>query len=224
MNHFHKDQNLTPTPLHIQCPHCFKDFKTFKHKFKDVFPNVKCSFCTKNFWVEANKHTPSIILGHIKSNTIYFDKNAEPTKTCPRCVEDIPVNNKNCSYCGVSFTKITDGITTVFPLRKTWEEVIKNWHKEHIHHNFLTECKKQQDLVYGVWCYSKILKTDKNNQIAKDMINRMEALTWFEEEEISLPKKTLINKFNSSVNKVRNNIIYAFMLSMVFYFVLYLIV
>ena len=112
------------------------------------------------------------------------------TKICPRCTEEVAIESEKCSHCGVVFFKMIEGPgPATFQLMGEWAKVIKNWHNESQHDNFLRACRKQNELVYGISCYGRILKEEKDNKKAQEMIKRMEALTWFFEEELSLPKK-----------------------------------
>ena len=192
MRQFHEDQkNLIPSQLRIRCPYCFQTFKAFSKEFEEDQPDFQCSVCHETFWINP-KDTDPVILG--KPADMQKKTNKVPTglgvstKICPRCTEEVPMADQECSYCGVVFIKLIEGGGTSFQLRGTWAKVVRNWHDENKHDAFLTACHKQNELVYGISCYGRILKEDKNNKKALEMIKRMEALTWFFEEEISLPK------------------------------------
>lgn len=207
MRQFYEDQkNLNPTELRIRCPHCFQIFKTQRKEFEEDHPDFQCSVCRGMFWIDS-KDTSPVILGKPADTQ---KKGISPpsglgvsTKICPRCTEEVPINDQECSYCGVVFIKLIEGGGTAFPLRGAWAKVVKNWHDEKMHDSFLTTCHKQNELVYGISCYGRVLKEDKNNKKALEMIKRMESLTWFFEEEISLPKLPFKEMF---YRKVRNTV------------------
>ncbi len=205
MRQFYEDQkNLTPTELRIRCPYCFQVFKAFKKEFEEDQPDFQCSVCREKFWIDS-KDTNPIVLGkpaNIQKNGISEQSGLGfSTKVCPRCTEEVPIKDQECSYCGVVFIKLIEGGGTSFPLRGAWAKVIKNWHDEKMHDAFLTTCHKQNELVYGISCYGRVLREDKGNKKALEMIKRMESLTWFFEEEISLPKLPFKEMF---YRKIRN--------------------
>ena len=199
-------KKLTSLQLHIRCPYCFQVFKAFKHEFEEDKPDFQCSVCEEQFWI--NSHDPDpVILG--RPRDMHKNSSSPPpmtqlgtsTKICPRCTEEVSMEDQECSYCGVVFIKMIEGLGSSFQLRGVWANVVKNWHDEKIHDEFLRVCHKQNELVYGISCYGRILKEDKENKKAKEMIQRMESLTWFFEEEVSLPKFTFRNAFYRKLKK-----------------------
>ncbi len=195
MRQFHEEQrSLTPSELRIRCPYCFQVFKTFKHELAEDMPDFQCSVCHEKFCINS-KDTSEVILGTPgdMQKGVYSSPVSGlgvTTKICPRCTEEVPIGDQECTYCGVVFIKIIEGVESSFQLRGMWGKVVKNWHNEKMHDDFLINCHKQNELVYGISCYGRILKEDKDNKKAKEMIKRMESLTWFFEEEMSLPKLT----------------------------------
>ena len=190
---FEHQKNQITSQIRIRCPYCFQTFRAFKHEFEEECPDFQCSVCSEKFWIDSTK-SDSVILG--KPGSVQKVQKPSPsglgitTKVCPRCTEEVPKGDQECSYCGVVFIKVIEGVESSFQLRGMWGKVIKNWHDERVHDEFLRACHKQNELVYGISCYGRILKEDKDNKKATDMIKRMEALTWFFEDEISLPKLT----------------------------------
>ena len=227
MRQFHEDKaNLTfSSQVRIRCPYCFQIFKAFKKEFEEAQPDFQCSVCREQFWINA-KDTDPVILGKPKD----MQKEKKPplsglgvsTKVCPRCVEEVPIEDEECPHCGVVFIKIIEGVESSFKLRGLWAKVVQNWHNEKSHDEFLRACHKQNELVYGISCYGRILKEDKNNNKAKEMINRMEALTWFFEEEISLPRPTLQENIRKTVNWMKSHTFDALMLTIVLCFLTYI--
>ena len=190
---------VQPAPLsqkaRIRCPYCFQIFQTFREEFLDDRPEFQCSVCHEKFWIEA-KDSSTVITGQSLSAL----KPQPPTglgfskKVCPRCTEEVPMEDPECPHCGVVFIKMIEGVESTFQLRGTWAKVIKNWHDETKHDDFLRACHKQKELIYGISCYGRVLKEDKANKKAKEMIKRMEALTWFFKEEIGPPKPSFGKK------------------------------
>ena len=183
MRQLHENKtNLTSPQIRIRCPYCFQIFKAFKNEFEEDQPDFECSVCHEQFWI-SSKDTDPVILG--KPKDMQKEKKVQPsglgisTKICPRCVEEVPISDEECPSCGVIFIKMIEGVESSFKLRGLWSKVIKNWHDEIAHDNFLRACHKQNELVYGISCYGRILKEDKNNNKAKEMITRMEALLGF---------------------------------------------
>ena len=219
MRLFHEDKtNLTPTQVRIRCPYCFQIFKALKNEFEEDKPDFQCSVCHEQFWINS-EDTDSVLLG--KPKDLQKEKKTPlsglgiTTKVCPRCVEEVPIGDEECSYCGVVFIKIIEGVESSFKLRGLWSKVVQNWHDEKAHDEFLRACHKQNELVYGISCYGRLLKEDKENSKAKEMINRMEALTWFFEEEISLPKPTAQEKMRKTINWLKSHTFDALMLTVV---------
>ena len=208
MNQFHEGQNnLISVQLRIRCPYCFQNFKAFRNEFEEDFPSFRCSVCSEKFWINADNTDPVILgqPGDMPKRQNYVPSGlGVSTKICPRCTEEVPMTDQECSYCGVVFIKIIEGVESSFQLRGVWAKVIKNWHNEDMHDEFIRTCYKQKELVYGISCYGRILKEDKDNKKAKDMIKRMEALTWFFEEEISLPKITLRQRLDQAMNWMKS--------------------
>ncbi len=227
MKQFYEEQKtLTPSSLRIRCPYCLRVFKAFTNEFEEEQPDFQCSSCQKIFWINT-KDTENILLGKPAD----MRKNSTPapsglgisTKICPRCTEEVPINDQECSYCGVVFIKMIEGAGASFQLRGEWAKVVQNWHDDKIHDNFLRSCHKQNELVYGISCYGRALKDNQNNRKAREMIKRMESLTWFFEDEISLPKlsirQALYVRFKSWVTSYAFD---ALMLALVLCFALYI--
>ena len=187
------NQAPLPQKARIRCPYCLQIFQTFRQEFTDERPEFQCSICHEKFWIEAQNTAP-VILGQ-PLNTVppsYPPSNVGfSTKICPRCTEEVPAKDSECRFCGVVFIKMIEGMESTFQLRGTWAKVIKSWHDETKHDEFLRACHQQKELIYGISCYGRVLKEDKDNKKAKEMIKRMEALTWFFKEEIASPKVTL---------------------------------
>ena len=202
MRPFDRGENPSPSSqLRIRCPYCFQIFKALKAEFEQDQPDFGCSVCHKEFWIEAQDNS-SVVLG--KPSTMQKPDKAPPAsklgvshKICPRCTEEVPMDLQSCTYCGVVFIKMIEGWGSSFQLRGMWAKVVSQWHSENRHNEFLQECQKRNELVYGISCYGRILKEDKNNQKALEMIKRMEALTWFfEEESPAKPNPGLIRIWN----------------------------
>ena len=227
MNQFHgTHENLTPSELRIRCPYCFQTFKAFKKEFEEDMPDFQCSVCQETFWINSKDKDP-IILGKPRDVQKELTRPAPSglgisTKICPRCTEEVSIGDQECSYCGVVFIKIIEGVESSFQLRGMWAKVVKNWHNEDAHDEFLRSCRKQNEMVYGISCYGRILKEDKDNRKAKEMIKRMEALTWFFEEELSLPKMTPRKALYKMKAWLRSHTFDAFMLAIVLCFLIYI--
>ena len=182
---------VQPAPLsqktRIRCPYCFQIFQTFRQEFLDDQPEFQCSVCHEKFWIEAKE--PSTVITGQPLETLKSPPSASglsfSKKVCPRCTEEVPAGDPECRFCGVQFIKMIEGVESTFQLRGTWAKVIKSWHDESKHDEFLRACHRQKELIYGISCYGRILKEDKDNKKAKEMIKRMEALTWFFKEEVS---------------------------------------
>ena len=121
-------------------------------------------------------------------------------KMCPKCSEEVPIEEPVCPFCSVVFINIIEGVESSFHLRGLWAKTLKHWHSDAMHDEFLQSCRKNRDLTYCVSCYGRILKEDKSNKKAIEMIKRIEALTWFFEEETN--KKTFhLLPFFKNMNK-----------------------
>ena len=229
MNQTHRvHESLTPAELRIRCPYCFQTFKTFKKEFEEDMPDFQCSVCHEKFWINS-KDTEAVILGKPGDMPKTLNHPSPPasglgvsTKICPRCTEEVPIGDQECSYCGVVFIKIIEGVESTFKLRGIWAKVVKNWHNENMHDEFLRICHKQNEMVYGISCYGRILKEDKDNKKAKEMIKRMEALTWFFEEELSLPKMTPRKALYKLNAWLRGHVFDALMLTLALCFLVYI--
>ena len=221
-----KEQKQVPGPqkARIRCPYCFQIFQTFRQEFTDERPEFQCSMCHKSFWIEAQSHSP-VILGQPlgtepPSSTSTLGVS---TKICPRCTEEVPTESAECHFCGVVFIKMIEGVESTFQLRGQWAKVIKNWHNENQHDEFLRACHKQKELIYGISCYGRVLKEDKNNKKAGEMIKRMEALTWFfKEEDPSPPKITFAKTSNKIKLYLTSHAFDALMLALVLCLFLYI--
>ncbi len=232
MKQFYEEKNnLTPSFLRIKCPYCLQVFKAFRSEFEEEQPDFQCASCQEIFWISATDSSP-IVLGQPVST----QKNSQTTalrqeeggigistKICPRCAEEAPINDQECPHCGVVFIKMIEGAGASFQLRGEWAKVVKNWHDDNSHDSFLRSCHKQNELVYGVSCYGRVLKEDKNNRKAKEMIKRMESLTWFFEEQLSLPKLPIKQALYSQIKKgVTSYAFDAFLLALILCFAVYI--
>ena len=189
-------QKISPDWRRVRCPHCSQTFKTFKREWEDNTPNFQCSVCQKAFWIHGQS-TDSVILGKPIETPKHSPQRTalrEAKKVCPRCVEEVPITDQECPHCGVVFIKMIEDYT--FQIRGAWNKVTKNWQSESIHDEFLKLCHKQKELVYGIFCYGKVLKEDKDNKKAKEMIQRMEALNWFfKDEPLPLYQRIIKNTY-----------------------------
>ena len=223
-NKYSHPQGTRPVPLpqkaRIRCPYCLQIFQTFRREFTDERPEFQCSTCHEKFWIEAQENSP-VILGHPLSALKPTSTLGVSTKICPRCTEEVPAKDPECRFCGVVFIKMIEGVESTFQLRGTWAKVIKNWHNETQHDEFLRACHKQKELIYGISCYGRVLKEDKDNKKAKEMIKRLEALTWFFKEET--PKMNFDKTTGSQIKFwLTSHAFDAFMLALVLCLFLYL--
>jgi len=219
-------KNIEPSFIHIRCPYCFQMFRALKNEFEEDCPDFRCSVCNEKFWIDS-KETKSVILAQpsvVKKYKEPISGVGVSTKVCPRCTEEVPMGDQECSYCGVVFIKFIEGVESSFQLRGLWAKVIKNWHDENRHDEFLRTCYKQNELVYGISCYGRILKEDKENKKAQEMIKRMESLTWFFEEEISLPKKNFSTLMHKMKVYLKSYAFDALMLTFAFCFLFYIFI
>ena len=218
-------KSLISPQIRIRCPYCFQIFKAFTKEFEEEMPDFQCTVCRETFWIDIRDKS-QVVLG--KPGDMQKSRTPPPlsglgvsTKVCPRCTEEVPIADQECSHCGVVFIKIIERGDSSFQLRIMWAKVIKNWHNEQAHDRFLRACRKQDELAYGMFCYGRILKEDKNNRKAQEMIKRMESLTWFFEEELSLPKLTFKKVMNKVGSALQSYAMPALILSCILFFLTY---
>jgi len=167
--------------LKIRCPHCFQIFKSFKNEFEEDYPSFHCFFCQEEFWISLGETTENIVLGHPVSDKKDIDLHTPQmsfSKVCPQCSHKVPLADKECIYCGVVFMNLLKKQQVYFQLRSLWEKVLRQWQNDNIHNDFLSACYDQNQLVYGITCYGHILKEDKSNTKAREILSRMKALRW----------------------------------------------
>ena len=184
-------QKISPDWRRVRCPYCSQTFRSFTREWEDNTPDFQCSVCQKTFWIQGQS-TDSVIVGNVIDTPKHSPKPVGvriSKKVCPRCVEEVPITDQECPHCGVVFIKMIEDYT--FQIRGAWNKVTKNWQNDNIHDEFLKLCHKQKELVYGIFCYNKVLKEDRSNKKAKEMIQRMEALNWFFKDE-TIPFKNRI--------------------------------
>lgn len=215
-----------PTDLKIKCPHCLQVFTAFPREFEEKYPHFQCSACQGQFWIDfpinhttkdyalsvmsmgSNRPLSSeeVILGHPLS----VSKPKEPLpvnrlglsiKVCPKCSQEVAISEPSCPFCGVVFINMIEGIEASFYLRGVWAKVLRYWHDESQHDRFLIACRKENDLMYGISCYGRVLKEDTGNQKAKEMIQRIEALSWFFEEESTVSFTTRLKSIFLKIKK-----------------------
>ncbi len=194
--------------LSIRCPHCRQIWATLQKEFEEDYPDFQCSNCYGKFWIpvslnEISDHrlgtnkaidysspvlgyphtTPKPISQSIPSSTPLYDPAIKLSiKICPKCSQEVPLTESTCPFCGVAFIKLIEGVTSSIRLKGLWGELLQNWHNEIMHNRFIHACQKENDLIYGVSCYGRILKEDSNNLKAREMIQKIETLSWFFEE------------------------------------------
>ncbi len=218
-----------PTDLKVKCPHCFQVFTAFPREFEEKCPHFQCSVCQGQFWIDfpTNRQTDytvknpillststqsdrtlsfeEIILGHSLSvrkpiDPLSANRLGLSVKMCPKCSQEVSISEPNCPFCGVVFIKMIEGVEASFYLRGVWAKVLRYWHDEDQHDRFLMACRKENDLMYGISCYGRVLKEDKDNQKAREMIKRIEAFTWFFEEE-TISFVTYVKRFFLKIKK-----------------------
>ena len=205
----------------IRCPYCFQIFQTFRQEFIDERPEFQCSICHEKFWIEAQSRAELILGQPLSPSPPPAPPLGVSTKVCPRCTEEVPAKDPECRFCGVVFIKLIEGVESTFQLRGTWAKVIKNWHNNLQHDEFLRACHQQKELIYGISCYGRILKEDKDNKKAQEMIKRMEALTWFFKEEMATPKVAIVNTAHKIKLWLGSHAFDALMLALVLCLLLY---
>ena len=175
------EKTSSPSILKIRCPHCFQTFKSFKNEFEEEYPTFHCFFCQGKFWISPKVSNAEVVLGHPLSERSKPPLPATQdvsTKTCPQCSRKVPMTDKECIYCGVVFMRLIKKQQAYFQLKALWEKVLRKWQDENSHNEFLNACYDQNQLIYGIMCYGRILKEDRRNTKAKEIISRMKALRW----------------------------------------------
>ena len=193
--------------LKIRCPWCFCTFKAFPIEFKEAMPDFQCKKCSKIFWIDPQEQS-DILLGKApslqkKSWSLYSPGDStdwsDYTKTCPRCAEEAGISDSECSHCGLVFIKVLEqeeGGRT-FPLNSLWLKVLKNWKQASMHESFFRACCQNDELAWGISCYGRILKRNKYNKKARQMLKQMKKLTLsFEEDPLRLSFKVFLLKLS----------------------------
>ena len=170
--------------LKIRCPHCFQIFKAFQSEFEEPYPDFCCSVCQGEFWVDPLSARVGEVAQGVSVSVPKVQThppawlNRQVYKMCPKCLHKCKVSDTECIYCGVVFKKWVQNHPVRLQLRSLWESVLKQWQNEKAHNDFLTACHNQNRLLYGMSCYGRILKEDRKNRKAKEILTRMKALSF----------------------------------------------
>ena len=216
-----KIKTSLPDNIKIKCPHCFQVFTAFPKEFEVRSPHFACTSCHNQFWIEplnTQKNDNSLpLMGYpisIKKPDIFssMESLGLSLKICPKCSQEVNISAQSCPFCHLVFMKMLEGIEGSVHLRGLWARLLCHWHDESKHDQFIVACHKAGDLLYGIFCYGKILKEDKNNAKAKQMIKKIEALTWFFQEEkipnfIIIQTKKIFLKFKKLIKRQTANIL-----------------
>ena len=175
-------------PHTVNCPHCEKQYLIH---FKDLFEEVNqfvCKQCQGEFWIQRSdfETSPSSEpLLPMKTEQII----GIPQEKCPKCGHSVERLDQSCGHCGVigskylalrddsPYLKVSDS------LKRLWKRVLNHFEDEPVHHEFLSQCLKENQLRYASLQYKQLKEAVGEDEIVVQMIKKIQNLSQMKLDE-----------------------------------------
>lgn len=198
--------------LRTRCPSCHKLYAVDHEDIVVDRPEFQCTKCEVRFafntmdFVENGASSS----GEIKSYLVDWHKmpeieeeqtqqtlvekldveNSDLAKNffspCPKCGFSNPLSADECRRCGVLVKKLKkdhpDHFRSTERIRLRWERVLGNYEDLSRHESFLAACAEDECLPYASFRYKSILDADPTEEIAIDMLVKVDELVVQAEE------------------------------------------
>ncbi len=176
---FESQQRMTSEWESLSCPFCRALFKASR---QDLLPmdhySFSCLSCKKIFWAGYNDHQ-EIEVFTTKPIIQEEEKVVNEHKVCPHCYTSTKKGSVECAQCGESFYNDKwkkNAPPSSFFLRKTFEELLAEYDSTKKHEEFAAFCISENNIGFGSYCYSQLMKARPEDPIAVRMYKYFEAI------------------------------------------------
>ena len=176
---FESQQRMNLEWESLSCPFCRALFKVNK---QDLLPvdhySFSCLSCQKIFWAGFNKHQ-KIEIFQTRPIVQEEEKWVNEHKICPHCYASTKKGSVYCVKCGESFYNAKwkkNAPPSSFFLRKTFEELLTNYDSTQKHEEFASCCISENNIGFGSYCYSQLMKARSDDPMAMKMFKYFEAI------------------------------------------------
>lgn len=176
---FESQQRMTLEWESISCPFCRALFKVSK---QDLLPvdhySFSCLSCSKIFWAVLNDHQTIEVLT-TKPDVQDEEKWVNEHKICPHCYTSTKKGSVDCAHCGEAFYNDKwkkQAPPSSFLLRKTFEELLTEYDSTQKHEEFAALCISKNNIGFGSYCYSQLMKARPEDPIATKMFKYFEVI------------------------------------------------
>jgi len=176
---FESQQRMSLEWESLSCPFCKSVFKVSR---KDLLPvdyySFSCLSCQKIFWAGFNQQE-KIEVFQAKPVVQEEKRWVSEHKICPHCYTSTKKGSVYCVNCGESFYNANwkkNAPPSSFFLRKTFEELLMNYDSAQKHEEFASCCISENNIAFGSYCYSQLMKARPKDPTAVKMFKYFEAI------------------------------------------------
>lgn len=157
----------------LDCPFCRALFRVNKN---DLMPiddySFSCLSCKQVFWAKINGEQKIDVHSFKPSVEKQSEKTVYSEKICPHCMAVMEKGVVECCQCGRSFYDIQwmqNSPYSSFRLRKLFETLLADYDSPEKHGEFVSACIKQENPVFGLYCYKRLIQERPKDQQARKM-------------------------------------------------------
>ena len=207
---FESQQRITLEWESLSCPFCRALFKVSR---QDLLPvdhySFSCLSCRKIFWAGFNEQS-KIEVFTAKPVVHKEEKWVSEYKICPHCYNSTKKGSVDCTRCGESFYndkwKKTAPPASFF-LRKTFEELLSEYDSDEKHKEFSALCISEDNIGFGSYCYSQLMKARPKDLKAVKMFQYFSAILLVKTQK---PSKTETKNWSYSMGWIHALLFFLF--------------
>lgn len=191
---------LKALPQKVSCPHCDKQYLIYLKDLHEEANRFICKKCEKDFWLMRSEfemlfeepvsveEPPIVGTPTTQAVGVHKDK-------CPKCGTEVESLDKECSSCRVVPSKYMalkeeSPYLKVSPsLKQLWKRVLNHYDDEPVHHEFLSQCLKENQLRYASLQYKQLREAVGSDEIINEMMAKIQNLSSMDMTNRSLKNK-----------------------------------
>lgn len=167
-----------PQRTKVSCPHCQKAYLIFLSDLQEETNRFVCKQCKEDFWIR-------------KSDLEMVSTIGQRQEKCPKCGHSVKSLDRECESCGVIGAKFqalrdhTPYLKVSDSLKGLWKRVLNHYDDERVHHEFLSQCLKENQLRYASLQYKQLKEAVGSDEIVSQMMKKIQTLTQMDFEKSS---------------------------------------
>lgn len=165
----------------LECPFCHSLFRVDQ---SDLLPldhySFSCLSCKHIFWAGLNKKDGIDVWTFKPETEKENEKLISEEKICPHCFSTMKRGVVECLKCGQSFynTKwMQKAPYSSFHLRKLFEDLLSSYSSSEKHGVFISQCLKENNAVFALFCYKHLLQSRPQDQKAQKMFQYLKSVS-----------------------------------------------